>query len=254
MSALEFVQFNARDDNFGVLIHDKASQRTAAVDAPETAAVVAALKERNWHLDTLLITHHHFDHVAGLQELKAQYDCTVIGPASEADRIVGLDIEVTEGDTLDLFGQPLTILDTPGHTLGHIVYHLPVQGVLFAGDTLFSLGCGKLFEGTPTQMWHSLEKIRALPPETVIYVGHDYTVENGEHALSWEPDNQALQRRLAEARICMENGDPTLPTTLSLELETNPFLRTDSSALRTQIGMQEATDLEVFTRIRELRG
>lgn len=254
MSSLEFVQFPARDDNFGVLIHDPSSGRTAAVDAPETDAVVDALTSRGWQLDTLLITHHHFDHVAGLADLKQRYGCDVIGPRAEADKIPGLDRSVSEGDTLELFGQPVTVLDTPGHTLGHIVYFLPTSAVLFAGDTLFSLGCGKLFEGTPSQMWSSLQKIRALPPETVIYVGHDYTVENGEYALQWEPNNKALQQRMASARENVSRQEPTLPTTLARELATNPFLRPDAQELRESLGLETASELEVFTRVRELRG
>ena len=254
MSSLEFVQFQARDDNFGVLIHDPNSGRTAAVDAPETAAVEAALATRNWQLNTLLITHHHHDHVAGLADLKQRHGCEVIGPRAEADKIIGLDRTVAEGDALELFGEAVTVLDTPGHTLGHIVYYLPTAGVLFAGDTLFSLGCGKLFEGTPAQMWGSLQKIRALPAETTVYVGHDYTVENGEYALQWEPGNVALQQRMAEARDNIAKQQPTLPTTLAQELATNPFLRPDAPALRETLNMQTASDLDVFTRVRELRG
>ncbi|MEM6986161.1 MAG: hydroxyacylglutathione hydrolase, partial [Pseudomonadota bacterium] len=250
----EFVQFVAREDNFCVLVHDPVSGRTASVDAPDADTIQSALDARGWHLDVLLITHHHFDHVAGIDALSDRHGCEVIGPSAEADKIAGLSRTVSEGDTFDLFGEPVQVIDTPGHTLGHIAFYLPTAGVLFAGDTLFSLGCGKLFEGSPEQMWSSLQKIMALPSDTVIYVGHDYTVENGEYALQWESSNAALQARMRSARSLQDDGQPTLPTTLQQELETNPFLRPQSTALRSTLDMPTATDLDVFTRVRELRG
>ncbi|MEM7377199.1 MAG: hydroxyacylglutathione hydrolase [Pseudomonadota bacterium] len=254
MPELDFVQIGARDDNFCVFVHDAASGRTAAVDAPEADAMHAALDQRGWQLDTLLITHHHYDHVEGIASLHERFGCEVIGPRAEADKINGLTRQVAEGDTCDLFGQTVAVLDTPGHTLGHVVYYLPESRVLFAGDTLFSLGCGKLFEGSPADMWTSLQKIMALPGDTTVYVGHDYTVENGEHALQWEPNNAALVARMDAARALQAAGKPTVPTTLQQELDTNPFLRPQSDEIRATLDMAAASDLDVFTRVRELRG
>ncbi|MEM9601433.1 MAG: hydroxyacylglutathione hydrolase [Pseudomonadota bacterium] len=254
MSELEFVQIGARDDNFCVFVHDAVSGRTAAVDAPEAEAMHATLDQRGWRLDTLLITHHHYDHVEGIASLYERFGCEVIGPRAEADKIDGLTRQVAEGDTFDLYGHAVTVVDTPGHTLGHIVYYLPDARVLFAGDTLFSLGCGKLFEGSPADMWSSLQKIRALPGDTTVYVGHEYTVENGEHALQWEPGNAALVERMETARALHAAGQPTVPTSLQQELETNPFLRPDSQEIRATLDMTSASDLDVFTRVRELRG
>lgn len=254
MPTLEFLQFLAREDNFCVLVHNPGTGQTLSIDAPDSDKIQTELDRRDWRLSSLLITHHHFDHVEGIESLCQRYGCDVIGPAAESGKISNLTTTVSEGDSIELLGESIQLFDAPGHTLGHIMYYMPASGVLFSGDTLFSLGCGKLFEGSPGQMWSSLQKIMALPPETVVYVGHDYTVENGEYALQWEPGNAHLRQRMHTARELQKLGKPTLPTTVKQELETNPFLRPHSVELRHTLNMPDATDLDVFTRLRELRG
>jgi len=248
--ALTIEQFSARDDNFGVLIHDDLTGLTAAIDAPEEAPVVAKLKEKGWRLDRIFTTHHHFDHVEANVALKSAYGCTISGPAGEADKIPGIDIRLAEGDSF-LFGQhTIKVIETPGHTLGHITYHLPDQKVAFVGDTLFAVGCGRVIEGTMPMMWHSLAKLLALPDDTRIYCGHEYTEANIRFALTIEPGNAALTRRAVEVTALRAAGKATLPTTLALEKATNPFLRVGEPAIRKLLGMEGAADAEVFGEIR----
>lgn len=254
MSALEFVQFPYLSDNYGVLIHSPATGETACVDAGEAAPLLAALNERGWTLSQLWITHHHADHTAGLAQVKAATGCHVIGPAVESTPISGLDQRVGEGDVLSFAGTEVQILHTPGHTLDMMNYYLPSEGVLFAGDTLFTLGCGKLFEGTAPQMWESLGKLMALPKETVVYCSHEYTLENGEFAIQVDPDNVDLQMRLKTAAALRKDDQPTVPSSIAEELATNPFFRASNPNIRRQLGMQNATDLDVFTELRKRRG
>lgn len=229
MSTLQYHLFPALNDNYGVLVHCPDSGATASIDAPEAAAVERALADTGWKLTHILITHHHHDHVGGVEELKQKWGCEVIGSAEEPHGLPGLTGTVTPGGTYDFAGHIAQIIHTPGHTLGHITWHFADDGVAFAGDTLFTLGCGRVFEGTMEQMWASMQKLAKLPPETTVYCGHEYTLSNGRFAVTAEPDNQALKQRMIEIEQLREAGKPTVPTTIAQELETNPFLRAETA-------------------------
>jgi hydroxyacylglutathione hydrolase len=250
MKPLDIELFGCRSDNFGVLVHDPETGATASIDAPEEKPIVAALARRGWRLTHIFTTHHHADHVEANQALKAQSGATIIGPAREADRIPGIDQRADDGDRFDFAGHPVEVIGTPGHTLGHVCYHLPEDRLLFAADTLFALGCGRLFEGSAAQMWQSLSKLAALPADTRVYFGHEYTLSNARFALSVDPDNVDLQARAAEIEQARAAGRFTAPTTIGLERATNPFLRAADAAIRAQLGMPNASDAEVFAEIR----
>ncbi|MCP4317336.1 MAG: hydroxyacylglutathione hydrolase [Hyphomicrobiales bacterium] len=250
MANLQIELFPCREDNFGVLIHDPQTGATASIDAPEEAPIVAALNRAGWELNHILVTHHHFDHVEANAVLKAKYQADITGPASEADKIPGLDTSVREGDRFHFGNYAVEVIETPGHTLGHICYYLPDAGVLFAADTLFALGCGRVFEGTPEQMHHSLQKLAALPDETTVYFGHEYTEANARFAVTIDPDNEALAQRVAEIQKMRAAGIATAPTTIGVEKATNPFLRAADPAVRANLGMQSADDVAVFAEIR----
>lgn len=251
MAKLEIHQFMCLKDNFGVLVHDAAAGITAAIDAPEEEAVRHALKQKGWKLTHILVTHHHGDHTAGILPLKQETGCTVIGPKAEAAKIKGLDQTVDEGDTFKLGDTEIRVLDTPGHTAGHITFWIPSAKVAFAGDTLFAIGCGRVIEGTMEMMWSSLAKLAKLPPETSVYCGHEYTLSNARFAMTIEPENEALQARTAEVEKLIAAGKVTLPTTIGVELATNPFLRPQSAAIRKRLGMEKSADWQVFGEIRE---
>jgi hydroxyacylglutathione hydrolase len=244
-------QFSCLSDNFGVLVHDPATGATAAIDAPEEAAVDRALQARGWKLSHILVTHHHADHTDGIAGLKARHGCTVIGPKAEANKIAGLDRTVAEPDAFTVGSLAVQVLDTPGHTAGHISFHLAEEKVAFVGDTLFALGCGRLLERGPEVMWPSLQKLMAMPRDTAIHCGHEYTLSNARFALTIEPDNVALVARLAEVEALRAKGLATLPTTIGRELDTNPFLRAADKGIRTRLAMAEAADWQVFGEIRE---
>ncbi len=250
---LEIVQFMCLEDNFGILLHDTASGRTAAVDAPEAAAIERELEARGWRLDEILVTHHHGDHTAGIAALKAKYGAVVTGPAAEADKIEGLDRLVKPGDRFEFAGRPVEVIGTPGHTLGQIALHLPTEKVVFAADALFSLGCGRMIEGTMDQMWSSLQALAALPDDTAVYCGHEYTLSNARFALSVDPDNPALLAHAAEAKRLREAGKPTLPSTIAAEKAANPFLRADHPAIRARLGVDGAPAAEVFAALRRAK-
>jgi hydroxyacylglutathione hydrolase len=251
MAQLDIHQFPCLSDNYGVLVREPRSGVVAAIDAPDAAAVNAALAAKGWKLTHILTTHHHNDHTAGNLALKAGSGCTIYGPRAEAQKIPGLDVPVGQGDRFKLGAVEVEVLDTPGHTAGHISYVMPSAKVAFVGDTLFAMGCGRVIEGNAEMMWHSLRKIAALAPDTLIYCGHEYTVANARFALTIEPDNEALQRRAAEAAELRAQGQPTLPTRLSDELATNPFLRPHVASIRQRLGMETAEDWQVFGEIRE---
>ncbi|WP_273788769.1 hydroxyacylglutathione hydrolase [Bartonella sp. ML70XJBT] len=244
-------QFICREDNFGVLIHDEKSGYTAAIDAPESKAIHNALKRRNWTLQTVFITHHHHDHVEALAELKQVYKTIVIGPEAEKEKIHHLDKTLQPDESLFFGNQTILALSTPGHTLGALSYYFPEKKLLFAGDTLFSLGCGRLFEGTPAQMLDSFKKLRQLPDETLLYCGHEYTKNNALFALMLDPHNQKLQQRAEEVFLLCKKNAMTLPVTLGQEKATNPFLRWDDHTIRKNLAMEDATDEEVFAEIRK---
>lgn len=250
MTSFDIELFGCRSDNFGVLLHDPQTGTTASIDAPEEKPILDALARRGWTLTHILTTHHHTDHVEANQSLKARFGVEIIGPARERDRIPGIDRAVDDGDRFDLAGHAIEVIWTPGHTAGHVCYHLPDDGLLFAADTLFALGCGRLFEGTPAQMWQSLSKLAALPEETTVYFGHEYTLSNARFALTVDPDNAALQARAGEIERMRAAGRFTAPTTIGLEKQTNPFLRAADPGIRKVLGMADATDAEVFAEIR----
>jgi len=250
MAKLEIYQFPTRSDNYGVLLHDAATGATAAIDAPEADPIFAALRDKGWTLTDILITHHHADHTAGIGALKTKTGCTVTGPAREAGSIPGLDVEVKEGDSVEIGGAKGNVIETPGHTRGHVSYYFPDEAAVFVGDTLFSVGCGKLLDGDAPTMWSSLSKLAALPPETDVYCGHEYTDANCRFALTIEPDNAALQARAAEVAGNAAKGAPSLPTTIGQELATNPFLRASSPAIQKRLGLEGRELAEVFGEVR----
>jgi hydroxyacylglutathione hydrolase len=248
MTPLEIDLFACRSDNFGVLLHDPVSGATASIDAPEEKPILDALARRGWTLTHILTTHHHGDHVEANLALKQRFGATIIGPKRET--IPGIDRKVDEGDVFDFAGRRVEVIATPGHTLGHICFYLPEEKLLFAADTLFALGCGRVFEGTPVQMWGSLEKLAALPDETTVYFGHEYTLSNARFAKTIDPDNAALLARVEEIEALRAAGGFTAPTTIGLEKATNPFLRAGDPAIRRHLGMGTASDAEVFAEIR----
>lgn len=249
MGALQFHQFTCLDDNFGVLVHNPQTGETISIDAPESGMIRAQLEAKGWKLTHILVTHHHGDHVQGIADLKAMSGCRVIGP--DNPKIGDLDETVKDGDRLTIAGEDIAVIATPGHTLDMINFHFRNSGVVFTGDTLFAMGCGRIFEGTPAMMWDSLRKLMALPPETAIYCGHEYTLSNGRFSLTVDGGNAALVKRVEEVEKLRAAGIATLPTTLALELATNPFLRAADPEIRRNLGMENAADAEVFAEIRE---
>lgn len=251
MAKLEIHQFLCLKDNYGVLIHDPSTGFTASIDAPEAEPIRRGLAEKGWKLTHILVTHHHADHTQGIPQLKAEFGAKVIGPRNEAAKIRDLDETVGEGDTVRCGSFDARVLDTPGHTAGHITYWIPSANVAFAGDTLFAIGCGRVIEGTMEMMWASLAKLAALPADTSVYCGHEYTLSNAKFALTIEPENAALQARAKEVEKMIAAGTATLPTTIAEELETNPFLRPRSAAIRKRLGMEKSADWQVFGEVRE---
>ncbi|MEF2071391.1 hydroxyacylglutathione hydrolase [Consotaella aegiceratis] len=253
MSEIEIRQFMCRSDNFGVLVHDPQTGTTISIDAPEERPIRAVLDETGWTLTHILTTHHHGDHVAANEALKQAYGATIIGPEKEQDRIPGLDRAAKGGDVLDVGGIRVEVIDTPGHTLGEISYYLPEAKALFAADALFSLGCGRLFEGDAAMLWSSLQRLRALPDETMLYCGHEYTATNAKCAVAIDPGNTALRNRIAEVERLREEGQPTLPVLLGTERLTNPFLRADDPILKGELEMLDTDPIEVFAVMRKRR-
>jgi hydroxyacylglutathione hydrolase len=252
-AGLQVHQFPCLEDNYGYLVRDATTGVTAAIDTPSAAAIEAALRQKGWRLDYILNTHHHDDHAGGNLELKAKTGCRIAGPRADAARIPGIDIALGDGDHFDLGSRRATVLDTPGHTRGHIVYVFAADSAAFVGDTLFAMGCGRLFEGTPAQMWNSLQKLLRLPDDTRVYCAHEYTQKNARFALSVEPGNADLVERAAEVDRLRAMGLPTVPTTIGRERRTNPFLRPDSPALRATLGLPGASLVEVFAETRRRR-
>ena len=248
---LELMTVPCLSDNYAFLIHDPDSGETALVDAPEADPIAAALEERGWRLTDILLTHHHDDHVAGVEALRG--DARVIGADADSHRLPPLDDRVAEGDPLTVLGRDVDIYDVSGHTIGHIAFHLPSERLLFTGDSLMSQGCGRLFEGTPDQMWDSLQKLRDFHPETQVCSGHEYTLTNARFAASLEPGNEALISRLQTTKEARENGRATVPSSLGLECATNPFLRADDPSLATALDMADASPAEIFAEIRSRR-
>ncbi len=247
---VEIVTVPCRADNYAFLIHNAATGETALVDAPETAPLEAALSARGWRLTDLLITHHHYDHVEAVEDLRAAHGCRVIGAAADAGRLPPLDLTVAEGDEITVCGAPCQVIDVSGHTVGHIAFYMPQAAAVFTADSLMALGCGRLFEGTAPQMWQSLCKLKALPPETIVYSGHEYTAANAAFALTIEPKNPDLISRKQGIDALRAEGRPTVPSKLAEECATNPFLRADLPSVKAALSMQGKDDAEVFAEIR----
>jgi hydroxyacylglutathione hydrolase len=237
-------------DNYGVLLHDAESGATASIDAPEAAPIEEALDATGWKLTDILVTHHHHDHTSGIVTLKREYGCRVVAPAKEAEKIPEVDRTVHEGERVSVGNLTAKVIETPGHTLGHVTYWFPEDQLAFVGDTLFSIGCGRVIEGNPEMMWHSLTKLRDLPNETQIYCGHEYTAANIRFALAIDKENPVLQARAAQVDQLIADGEPTIPVTLGDEKLANPFLRADVPDLAVDIGMAGKPPSEVFAEIR----
>ncbi len=247
---LEILTVPCLSDNYAFLVHDPVGGETALVDAPEAGPILAALSGRGWRLSHVLLTHHHYDHVDGLAEILAAHPARVIGASADAHRLPPLDHAVGDGDHLNLCGEDVQVLDVSGHTVGHVAYHFPGAGAVFTADSLMALGCGRLFEGSAAQMWDSLRRLAALPEDTMVYSGHEYTEANAAFAVTIEPDNPDLQARIEAIGRARRANKPTVPSPLSLELATNPFLRVDNATLRRNLGMEDADSADVFAEVR----
>jgi len=251
--SLQVHQFQCLSDNYGFLIHDPVSGDTASVDTPEASVINAALADKQWKLTHILNTHHHFDHAGGNEELKAKWGCKIVGFDGDFERIPGIDQRVRENDLVEFGGTRARVIEVSGHTSGHIAYHFEPDQMVFVGDTMFALGCGRLFEGTPGQMWDSLQKLMALKDETVVYCAHEYTQANASFALSVEPENQDLVDRCNEIDRLRSQNLATVPTSIGLERKTNPFVRPASVNLQSTIGMVGALPVDVFAETRRLK-
>ncbi|RLQ88629.1 hydroxyacylglutathione hydrolase [Notoacmeibacter ruber] len=248
--ALQIEQFMARDDNFCVLVHDPDSHSTISIDAPKEGPILDALERTGWNLTHILITHHHGDHVEAIKPLKHRFTPKVIGPKAEADKIDGLDELVGDADTVSICGEDIQVIETPGHTAGHVCYFFPKNKLLFAADTLFAMGCGRLFERSPEDMQRSFDKLAELPDDTKVYCGHEYTLANAKFAVTVDPENEKLREQLEKVAAQREAGEATLPTTIGLEKETNPYFRTRDDVLKKALNMEAASAAEVFAEIR----
>ncbi|GAB4351739.1 MAG: hydroxyacylglutathione hydrolase [Methylohalobius crimeensis] len=247
---LEIVQLPVLSDNYVYLLHEPESDRTAVVDPAEAGPVLAALKTRGWRLTHVLNTHHHWDHVGANLALKEATGCKIVGFRGDSGRIPGIDRQVIEDDIVALGAARATVLEVPGHTRGHIAYWFPEEDALFCGDTLFALGCGRLFEGTPEHMWNSLDKLRDLPDSTRVYCAHEYTLSNARFALTLEPDYPPLLDRVRQVESLRAEGLPTVPSTLGEEKATNPFLRVDDPAFQARLEMRGDPAVAVFAEVR----
>ncbi len=251
MTRLEIRQVPCHEDNYAVLLHDEKSGETLVVDTPEAEPILEVLETEGWRLTHILNTHHHHDHVEGNLALKDKYGARVHGPALNREQIPGLDVALKDGDRIALGEYRIDTISVPGHTLGSVAFYVCDERILFAGDTLFSLGCGRMFEGDAETMWHSLDLLRHLPDETRLYCGHEYTLANGEFALTVEPGNAALAERMEQVRKLVAEGKPTLPSTIAQEKATNPFLRPESMEIRKTLGMKAVENWRVFGELRQ---
>jgi len=250
-SSLEIKMFPCLFDNYGFLIHDAETNLTATIDTPEVSAIQHTLTQQKWQLTHIINTHHHFDHAGGNLELKRKTDCIILGPSMDQQRIPGIDVAIGHREEFKFGNHQVVCYHTPGHTTGHVVYHFMNEKVAFVGDTLFAMGCGRLFEGTAEQMWSSLQLIMQWPDDTLLYCAHEYTQNNAEFALTVEPENRELIKRKAEVDLMRSNNQPTVPTKVGIEKKTNPFLRPNSEEIKINLNMAQASDTEVFAEIRK---
>jgi hydroxyacylglutathione hydrolase len=233
---LEIHQFPCLNDNYGYLVHDASSGATFAIDTPDADKYLAEAEKLGWVITGILNTHWHPDHAGGNLKIKEATGARISGPAGEAEKIPGIDVALSGGDELAIGGVKLRVLDVPGHTLGHIAYHVPIMDVAFVGDAVFALGCGRVFEGDMPMMWGAMQQIKTLPPETTLYCAHEYTQANARFAETVDPDNEALIAYIAEIDDKRSRGEPTVPMGLERELATNPFLRADDPDLQAAMG------------------
>lgn len=248
--ALEVVLVPVLSDNYVYIIRDVETEEVGVIDPGEAAPVERALSERNWTPSWILLTHHHADHIGAAQSLATAYGAKIAGAAADAERLPPLDARFVPDDDWTFGAQIVEIIDTPGHTVGHVALYFPKAKALFSGDTLFVLGCGRLFEGTALQMWRSLSKLAALPPETQVFCGHEYTLANARFAVTIEPENKALQDRVAEIEAQRAANEPTVPTSIGRENATNPFLRAGEPNVKASVGLPDADEAAVFAEIR----
>jgi hydroxyacylglutathione hydrolase len=245
---LEIVTVACLKDNYAYLLHDAAGGGTALVDAPEAAPIAAALAQRGWRLTDILITHHHGDHVEGVAALRE--GVRVVGAAADSHRLPPLDLAVHPGDRIEICGEPVAVMDASGHTVGHVAYHFARTGAVMTGDSLMALGCGRLFEGTPAQMWDTLTRIAALPPDTLVCSGHEYAESNGRFAASVDANNPALEARRSGIAKLRAEGRPTVPVMLGTEIKTNPFLRARDPGVKVALGLADSDDVAAFAELR----
>ena len=249
--SLEIHQFPCLDDNYGYLLHDPASGETVCIDTPDAEAYLREAAAQGWTITQVWNTHWHPDHAGGNAAIKAATGCTITASAAEADKTPAVDRSVVHGDTVAIGTFSAQVIDVGGHTNGHVAYYLPAAGVAFVGDSLFALGCGRMFEGTAPQFWDSLTRLKALPPETMIYCAHEYTASNAKFAAHADPDNAALADYAAQIAQQRADGQPTVPFPLSRELMTNPFLRADNAAMQARWGSGDA--VATFAALREAK-
>ncbi|MEJ0040760.1 MAG: hydroxyacylglutathione hydrolase [Rhizomicrobium sp.] len=249
MAALEIELVPCLKDNYAYLVHDADAKLTAVVDPSEPEPVRQALSRHGWTLNYILNTHHHFDHTGGNLPLKEQFGAKVVGPEKDRERIPGIDEGVGEDAPWTFGARSVPVLEIPAHTRAHIAFVF--DDAVFTGDTLFAMGCGRLFEGTPAMMWASLSKLMTLPDATRVYCGHEYTLSNGHFALTLEPQNATLAQRVREVEALRAKGAPTIPSTIGLEKKTNPFLRPGSAEIRHSLGLIHASDVDVFAETRK---
>lgn len=247
---IEIMTVPCLNDNYAYLVHDSDTGATALVDVPEAKPILEALDARGWTLDEVWITHHHADHVQGLDTILSRFSVIVRGSARDSNRLPHLDHAHGDKDSFTFAGHEVNVFDVSGHTIGHIAFYLPDARAVFTADSLMALGCGRLFEGTAEQMWSSLTKLAALPRETEVFSGHEYTAANAKFALTIDPDNPDLISRAREVSARRAAGRPTVPSTLALEIDTNPFLRAADPAIRARLDMKDASDADVFAEIR----
>lgn len=251
---LEIITVPCLADNYAYLAHDPETGETAVIDIPEAGPILNALDARGWSADVILLTHHHHDHVQGVPDMLERFpQARVVGAEADQNRMPPLDLKVKEDSVVQVGAETGRVIDVSGHTVGHIAFYFPGSAALFSADSLMALGCGRLFEGTPEMMWESLSKMAALPPETMVYSGHEYTASNAKFALTVEPKNPELQKRAEEIATKRAKDEPTVPVSLETELKTNPFLRASNSDVKEALGMVHAADSSVFARIREMK-